>query len=165
MGVMMKFLNTDKRKIAIVSTLLLTFATQVVILPVLGWQTIAVFPEVEWLFAPALAWSIVVICCIQAILLILLRLLTLADDHHIFHPAVTGWMLAMTAITVAGIGLLLFGHVVLNELGTYPPLVFITIWLLIVSGAIFALILGKAFWQIRKSASSKMLAPKGYQTL
>lgn len=161
----MRFLGGDKRRVAIVSVLLLSFAMQVVILPVLGWQVVAVFPEVEWLFTPALIWAIAVICCIQAILLITMRLLTLSDNGRIFHTGVKGWMLAMIVITLADISLLLFGHVVLSELKTYPPLVFIGIVLLMASGAAFTLKLLKTLWQMRKNTAPEVQVSQGYQAL
>ena len=161
----MRFLGGDNRRVAIVSVLLLSFATQVVILTVLGSEVVAVFPEVEWLFTPTLLWSIAVICCIQAVLLILLRLLTLSDNGRIFHTGVTGWMLAMIVITLAGIGLLLFGHVVLSELKTYPPVVFIGIVLLVTSGAAFTLKLLKTLWQMRKDTAPEVQVSQGYQAL
>lgn len=151
--------NYGIRKAVIIVALLLSFAVQVVVLPLMGRQTVAVFPEAAGMSLPALIWSIAVICCIQAILLISLRLLKSSET-----PAgVTGWVVAMLIATVVGIGLLLGGHIVLSGLGTYPPLVFLTVWALIAAGTILLLKLVKTLWQnhIKVGHTSS----KAFQTL
>ena len=92
-----------------------------IFVPLIGQDIVRAFPETEPLFLPALIWSIVVIGCGQAILVIVWKLVSLVVQKRIFSVAALPWVRAIIAISVGALVLLIAAFVVANVLGYTPP--------------------------------------------
>ena len=137
-------------RIALRVLLLLSVVVEGVYLPWLGRAVVNQYPEYDWLFLPALVWSIAVVGCSQVLILIMLKLLSMTRNGRIFHVGVASWMGAMIAVTIIGCGLLVFGHVTLDGLTIYPPSVGLPIMALLAGGVLFVGYLVKRLWDMRE---------------
>ena len=80
--------------------LLLSAFIQVWILPSAVEHTVALFPEVEPIAAPAIIWGVTAIACWQAIAVMCLRILMLARGHRLGESAY-GWLYAIVGCLLA----------------------------------------------------------------
>ncbi len=102
---------------------LFSLLVESIFVPLIGQRIVSTFPETEPLFLPALIWSILVIGCGQAILMIVWKLVSLVAQKRVFSAAALPWVRAIIAISVGALALLIAAFVVANVLAYTPPLV------------------------------------------
>lgn len=101
---------------------LFSIAIESYFVPQYGQSILSTSPEAAPLFVPALIWSILLIGCGQAILVIVWRLVSLAGQDRVFSSAALPWVRAMIAIPVGALTLLITAFIVANVLEYTPPL-------------------------------------------
>ena len=104
---------------------------QAVILPWMASEVVAVFPEVQSLRQPILVLSVLAVACIQAALLCLWRMLTLAGQSRIFGRRFLRCLDALVVSLLAGAVLMGSILAVITEAdqgtgGPIPPLALLT---------------------------------------
>jgi hypothetical protein len=102
---------------------LFSLLLEIIIVPLIGQEVVSTFPETEPLFLPTLVWSILVIGCGQAILVIVWQLVSLVAQEKVFSAAALPRVRAIIALSVGAFVLLIAAFVVANVLGFTPPVV------------------------------------------
>lgn len=95
---------------------------EIVLIPFIGCEIVNTFPETAPLFLPALIWSILVIGCAQAVLVIIWKLVSMAAKETIFTVGTVPLAHAIIAIFFLAFALLVTGFVIANVLTYTPPL-------------------------------------------
>jgi hypothetical protein len=99
---------------------------QTVILPWMGADVVAHFPEVQNLYRPILVLSVLAVACVEAALLCLWRILTLAGQDRLRRRA-SRWFRTLVSSLLAAAGLMAAILAVITEAdqgtgGPIPPL-------------------------------------------
>jgi hypothetical protein len=100
---------------------------QTVILPWMGADVVAHFPEVQNLYRPILVLSVLAVACGEAALVCLWRILTLAGQDRLRRRASFGWFITLVSSLLAAAGLMAAILAVITEAdqgtgGPIPPL-------------------------------------------
>lgn len=119
--------------------------------PQFGLEVVAVNPEAQPLFLPALIWSILLIGCGQAILVIIWRLISLVVQEQIFSRRAVRWVHAIIVITLVALALLIAMFVTLSILTFTSPLIMYGLIGLALLCAAFALVVWTMVGLLRRS--------------
>lgn len=119
--------------------------------PQLGLEVVAANPEAQPLFIPALIWSILLIGCGQAILVIVWRLVSLVMREQIFSRRAVRWVRAIIVITFVALALIVAMFVTLSVLTFTAPLAMYGLIGLALFCAAFALIMQTMVGLLRRS--------------
>ncbi|WP_342025124.1 DUF2975 domain-containing protein [Arthrobacter citreus] len=100
---------------------------QTVILPWMGADVVAHFPEVRNLYRPILVLSVLAVACVEASLVCLWRILTLAGQDRLRRRASFRWFRSLVSSLLAAAGLMAAILAVITEAdqgtgGPIPPL-------------------------------------------
>lgn len=127
-------------KSLIVVLLALLLLCQVVVVPIIAAQMAEALPPLAFLQWPGLAAATVFVLCLQAALVCVWRLLTLAREGIIFNPKAFAYVdLILAAIIVATV-IVLAAIILLTIVGAASPSITLLAALGIVIGAVLALL-------------------------
>lgn len=130
---------------------------QTVVLPWMGADVVAHFPEAENLYRPVLVLSVLAVACVEAALVCLWRLLTLAGQDRLRRRDSRPWFITLVLSLLAAAGLMGAILAVITEAdqgtgGPIPPLAL----LLGVGGCAAAALIGMAkYRQLSRAAEHR----------
>lgn len=108
-------------KLVILLLLAASLFVQVVLIPIQANQTVAMFPEVEYLRVPGIVTAVAITACGQLVLLCTWRLLTMVATSSIFGHSAFGFVNVMIGSGAAAAAIGAFAFIALNLVNVTPP--------------------------------------------
>ncbi|SDS34882.1 Protein of unknown function [Microterricola viridarii] len=119
----------------LVVLLAVSVLAQVVLIPRLALDTVAVFPEAEPLRMPGIIGCVAIVLCAQVALLAAWRLLSLLRHGGMLQPAASGPLNALIGSGVAAVVLFLASFAILTAAQSMPPAAMIIMVLGVLGGS------------------------------
>ena len=101
-------------KAVVIVILLISLVGQIVVIPVLAAETVAQFPEAEYLRVPGILGCVAIVLCVQVAMVCIWRLLSMVATSRVFHASAFAMVSVMIGCGAAATILFFVAFVVLS---------------------------------------------------